>query len=289
MTSSAAGSIRVIVFGVFAEHWMSALAPEAPVWKQIEAVGEVVHVGESAAALGACLAKNDLTNFVLPLLPHHAKATPGDAAALISDPLAMDMLADKARFGEWMSAQGLGRFTPQTFPLGAPPSFPCVLKRTDLCAGHGVAIAESASHLRFLTLMPTWVDEPCILQAFVSGKSEFATHVICAQGRILWEHSFRYDRAGANPICGEQGVFTIAEVTTAPRALRVIATIVERLELSGPVCVDYKISQNRPIIFEINPRFGGSLMRPEKVGVLGAALSTLLGAAVNAAPRQRGD
>jgi hypothetical protein len=41
--------------------------------------------------------------------------------------------------------------------------------------------------------------------------------------------------------------------------LDLFSEILARLEFEGTACFDYKIVNGKPVIFEINPRFGGSL------------------------------
>jgi carbamoylphosphate synthase large subunit len=57
------------------------------------------------------------------------------------------------------------------------------------------------------------------------------------------------------------------------------------LEFSGPCNIDYKTDdEGNIIVFEVNPRMGGSIMRPEKIADLCETLSTIIDAAISMPP-----
>src|SRR5207302_7684152 len=71
--------------------------------------------------------------------------------------------------------------------------FPCLLKRTDLSASLGVAVAQSPEHLDELLRTRTFAGHPYILQEAMPGNVEYATYCVCKDGRVLWSCSFATD------------------------------------------------------------------------------------------------
>jgi len=54
-------------------------------------------------------------------------------------------------------------------------------------------------------------------------------------------------------------------------------SILGPLAYSGPCCIDYKVTESgQTIVLEINPRFGGSLMRPAHVEDLQGSLAAII-------------
>lgn len=99
-----------------------------------------------------------------------------------------------------------------------------------------------------------------MLQAFVPGDTEYAFHGVCKDGVNLW--SFALSRAlGSQSRIGGLDHDTVQPITPSERVQSQIATVLAWLRYSGPCCVDCKLMLSGDIAtFEINPRFGGSLM-----------------------------
>ena len=82
------------------------------------------------------------------------------------------VLEDKAKFTAYMAANGFGDYCPRAYAGRQEAVFPCVLKRTDLSASLGVAIAQSARNLDELLQTRMFRGHPYLLQALVQGNVE---------------------------------------------------------------------------------------------------------------------
>jgi carbamoylphosphate synthase large subunit len=190
---------------------------------------------------------------------------------------AIAILEDKASFAAYMAANGFADYCPRTYAGRREAVFPCVLKRTDLSASLGVAVARSPEHLDELLRTRTFAGHPYILQEPVQGNVEYATYCVCKDGRVLWSCSFASDAGGPIVIKREDNAVRRQAIATPAAIIRQIEVVLLPLAFSGPCNVDYKLAADGHLqIFEINPRLGGTLMLPPQAGALSAALACII-------------
>jgi carbamoylphosphate synthase large subunit len=186
-------------------------------------------------------------------------------------------LEDKAEFAAYMAANSFGDYCPRTYTGRQDAVFPCMLKRTDLSAGLGVAIVQSTRHLDELLQTRMFQGHPYLLQALVQGNVEYATYCVCKGGRVLWNCSFATDTGSPIAIKREDNAVRRQAIATPDPVLRQIETVLLPLASRGPCNIDYKLlADGRMQIFEINPRLGGTLMLPAQAMELCAALTCII-------------
>jgi len=275
--------VRVVIYGEHSQDWMAALAPGAPVWDRMDGVNEVLVVPDRPGASIPAPERLDSSTIVIPLLETHAKNRPRHYLSLVPDDHAIDTLADKAAFAAYVQAQGLARYCPELFESIGEARFPCVLKRVDLNVSRGITITRTPEELSQRLQQAPWAGHRVILQAAVPGETEYVTHCVCKDGQIRWHCSFAYDMNSAQVVKNiKTSVIRTRAVATPPRILSQIEQLLAPLAYDGPCNVDYKISETGDIVvFEINPRLGGSLMHPQRVDSLHGALSQIIDAALN--------
>lgn len=282
-------SVRVIIYGEHSSDWMTALAPGAPVWRRMPDVGEVLLIPDIPGAIIPKTPRADARTVIIPLMESHARHRPRQYASLVPDGRSIDVLANKAAFAAYARAHGFGYLCPQTYASSADAVFPCVLKRLDLNAGEGVAIVGSPLELKARLEEYPWDGWPVILQSLAAGATEYVTHCVCRNGRILWHCSFAYEAYPLGSIRNSANVATVRPVTASAFSLSQIETFLAPLSYSGPCNADYKLSADGKItVFEINPRLGGSLMMPANVGYLHGALRHIVDTALDAEHLQAG-
>ncbi len=94
-------------------------------------------------------------------------------------------------------------------------------------------------------------------QEAVIGADEYATHIVFDK-KILHSLTIKhhYKRHNRFPIQGEEKAF---KNIVKCKHLELFSNILKNIGYQGLCCIDYKMKDNSPMIFEINPRFGGSL------------------------------
>lgn len=253
---------------------MTALQPGATVWAQVPGVEEVFHADTIDAELPAPAA--NLRTVIIPLLEDHIASCPTAYKSLTPSKQALLILGNKAEFAAYARANGLAHLCPETYANPDTAVYPCMIKRVDLNCGVGVRLVHSKNELRACQEQEPWRGHSHLLQAYVGGDRQSATHCICKDGRIVWHCAYVYEPADSNTVCNRGR--RIHRTTEPASRLAEFESFLAPLSYSGPCNVDYKISadDDRTMIMEINPRFGGSLMRPDNLSDLVAALSWIL-------------
>lgn len=171
--------------------------------------------------------------------------------ALVPDADVVALTDDKLAFNVRLIALGFGEHIPAL--LSDPPTRrPFIRKARRGDFGAGCRIVRAGEN-----------DEPIpdsFCQAVVEGAHEDVLHLIRANGIIQLAIAYRYDMGRPLTVRGAADrPVAITPVDPAP-ALKLCADILEALQFEGLGCFNLKWEGDRPMILEINPRFGGSLV-----------------------------
>lgn len=271
--------ILVVIWGVHTPDWMDALAPSAPVWKQLPEIREVVVLPDSARDV-PWRARWGRRTVVIPLMEVHIERRPARYAALVPTSEAVATLADKGRFVDYVENHRLAHLCPTPYSSIEAAAFPCVIKRTNLNGGCGVELAATPEQARHLLEREPFAGHPCIIQSLAPVLVEYVVHCVCLDGRIIWHRVYACDREKEQIRRGGDGV-ALRLVTIPDSVLEKLESFLLPLAYSGPCNVDCTWDDDgRLVVFEINPRLGGSLMRPENAVDLAACLSVIIAHAV---------
>ncbi len=236
---------------------VSILFPEKEVWdviikKSFRYTKHEVHFGDLTIdnirlhSLVVPLSYKDLDHLVeiAPLLKGNPIPIPSRAS--------VDLCNDKFRFNTTLTEKGFGQYVPR---VANKLSFPYLLKKKEGEYGVGSLIIKNATDEMLSAHLTSDANYFC--QELVSDQNEYATHIIFKNGEILCSMSVKYTFRDAEFINGKNK-YICREVTKCPH-LEIFSSILLLIEFEGICCFDYKIKEGRPVIFEINPRFGGSL------------------------------
>jgi hypothetical protein len=160
---------------------------------------------------------------------------------------------DKLKFFRFLDVHGFAESAPALRPPGPP--YPYVWKKRRGWFGEQCHIVMSPQDESNLDLN----DRDWFSQELVPGEFEFATHILRVRGEIRYVSTYIYKMGEGVHV---KGVHDSPQQTRFMRGclyLDLFADILARLEFEGTACIDYKVVNGRPVIFEINPRFGGSL------------------------------
>lgn len=161
---------------------------------------------------------------------------------------------DKYEFNQALVKVGFGRYIPKV-AQGAGLATPYILKKRVGTWGKECYIIrnreDEVAHSDRIT------DPDYFCQELVPGSSEFATHILFIDGRIVKALNIKYQFAIDTPIKG-QNVERLRAIHRCPY-LDLFARILQAIQFNGLCCVNYKVSDGQPFLLEINPRFGGSL------------------------------
>jgi hypothetical protein len=161
---------------------------------------------------------------------------------------------DKLALTRFLIANGFGDFTPA---LQAPgPPYPYVWKQRHSGWGRDCHVVMGPDgEAPFDLADPGW-----FAQTLAPGRVEFATHVLRVNGEIRYVSTVAYGMDGPMLVLGENHSPISAQLHRGCPYPALFGDILSALDYQGTACFDYKIVDGKPLIFEINPRFGASLI-----------------------------
>ena len=161
---------------------------------------------------------------------------------------------DKYEFNQALIKAGFGQYIPKVTQRVALTT-PYILKKRVGMWGKDCYIIRNCEDER--AQLDRITDSNYFCQEFVPGSSEFATHILFIDGRIVKALNIKYQFASDTPIKG-QSAERLRVVHRCPY-LALFARVLRAIQFEGLCCVNYKVAKGQPFLLEINPRFGGSL------------------------------
>ena len=159
---------------------------------------------------------------------------------------------DKLLLNRALIASGFEANVPR---LGVTKGYPYILKKRIDQWGVNSHVVISPDDEIALAQKISDMDYFC--QEYIFGQVEYATHAVCSKGRIVRAETIEdlFDKEvfirGREPNCGRSNC-------PCP-FLGLFEQILASIGLEGLCCINYKVNNGRPMIFEINPRFGATL------------------------------
>ncbi len=273
---SSTHKVRLYLYGGHSDDWTKALSLFGPVWSLMPHVffADMVLERDRHRLLRAP-AFNGRT-IVLPLMERHVRSLPRQHNALVPPMAAIDALGDKLAFDTYARDNGLAQMVPRQYDLGRA-AFPAVLKRVDLHGGNGIEVVRNQNELDDLLSRDLWKGQRVMLSEFIPGSTDYVTHMVLKNGRLLWSTSYVYQLSQGQHIQRQRYIERRKPYAPSEQLLQQLLSFLTPLNYSGPAAFDYRLdAQGQLKVIEINPRLGGSLMRPENVHDLRAALDAII-------------
>lgn len=166
----------------------------------------------------------------------------------------INLCNDKLRFFRFLHSDGFAHAAP---PGGDRPAYPYVLKPRVGAWGIDVDVMHSAEDER--RCADRINSQAYFRQVYVRGDREYTTHFITSRNQILFFRTLEFSY-GTDIYIKGQGTTALNVVEVdhgchAPLFNRILAA----LAYQGIGCFNYKVVDGRPLIFELNPRYGASL------------------------------
>jgi len=167
---------------------------------------------------------------------------------LTNNSIAINSLGDKELFYNFMQQNNLLSSIPVHYNATGVIHYPCVVKTKIGTAGKGIRIAHSVKELGK-------IDNNELITEYIDGCDEYATHMLFNHGKIINHVTFKYNFEENYYIAG-RAERNIEISDCLPEHLKLFTKILQKLHYIGICCVDYKLINNTPIIFEFNARMG---------------------------------
>lgn len=171
----------------------------------------------------------------------------------------IDLLNDKCQFVKFMN-DNFNEFIPKVYMINNLKindiCFPCIYK-------HGICIAGSGSKVyQNITDLEKRINDKnskgFVIQEYIEDCFEYSGHLFVKNGIIVKSIYYKMNTNKKYYIhCGRMINYVREENFQYGDQLKEIFL---KLNYTGFCCVDFKIKDNKIKIFEINPRFGGTIM-----------------------------
>ena len=161
---------------------------------------------------------------------------------------------DKYRLNRALIDNGFGIHVPD---MSGDMPYPYVLKkRRDEWAVNSHVISGATQERIHSELLD---DPDYFRQKFVPGKCEYTTHILMRDRKIVSALTMKFVFKDDLYAKGRECVATYSKICRN-RHLRLFAAMLRSIGFEGLCCINYKIVDGQPRLFEINPRFGASLV-----------------------------
>jgi carbamoylphosphate synthase large subunit len=171
--------------------------------------------------------------------------------AVLPSPELVELCDDKLLFNRRLIALGFGDAIPALLPDDTD-AYPFVRKVRRGDFGAGIRMVRGAGDD---ALVPD-----SFAQVAVAGTDEYVLHLLRVDAAVRYSLCYRYDMGDPLAIRGgAQGARGIHPADPEPARATCLA-ILDALGFEGTCCFNYKLEADRPMILELNPRFGGSLV-----------------------------
>jgi carbamoylphosphate synthase large subunit len=174
---------------------------------------------------------------------------------LITDLTILDTLRNKSLCNKLLIENNFDVYLPKTLTT---ISVPCIMKHN-----YGYAGVDSYMINNIEDVPKDVSSSDFLIQELIYGNEEYATHILAKDGHIVKHVTNKHNHKKNIYIQGYTVVpsKTDMNITIGDDIINIFEEIMKSINFSGVCCIDYKIVNGIPKIFEINPRFGGSLIR----------------------------
>ena len=191
------------------------------------------------------------------------------ASFLIPAKQAVQTAHDKQRFNAFLAAHGFGALVPTVY--GEAVDYPFIYKKHHDQAGiNSKVIRSPEERAAFEATIDTG---EYYRQRYVGGRTEYTTHLLGRGGDVAFDATVRFTFDEDFYVRGVHREARRTDKIATPFR-ETFAAILAALDYQGTSCFNYKIEDGKPLIFEVNPRAGGSL-RLELDAYLDAYLALL--------------
>ncbi|MDB5141506.1 MAG: hypothetical protein JWQ66_219 [Mucilaginibacter sp.] len=164
----------------------------------------------------------------------------------------VDICDDKYLFYTTLAAKGFEYLMPK---VGKGLSLPYMVKKKVADSGNDCyAITSPEKEKEFESQIN---DPDYFCQEIIQGTREYATHILFKDHKIVCSINVKYVFANGTFVKGKDK-FICTKIEKCPH-LDAFAAIMDAIGFDGLCCFNYKELDGKPYVFEINPRFGGSL------------------------------
>jgi len=248
---------QILISNIFRKKRKRILFSNHEIWKN--SIKRGFKYSEHEISFGD-LSKSNLQHYdlVIPLTILDLEYLAGIGEQITKNPIPIPskeciaLCNDKYLFNQKLIDNGFGKYIPK---IGGEHKFPYILKkRIDEWGRNSYIITD---HQKETVLSEKLNSSDYFSQEIICDHCEYATHVLFINHEIAHSINIEFLFDVERPIKGKDKP-VYKRICNCP-FLEFFAAILTSIEFNGLCCLNYKVVDKTPYIFEINPRFGGSL------------------------------
>lgn len=174
---------------------------------------------------------------------------------IIPDEDTVRLCHHKARFNNFLIDSGYSDCVPKV--LDSDVEYPYIYK---YCRSGGGAKSKIINNFDDQEKYESeFGRETTFKQEYIEGNQEFSFHSISVGGTVLYHTSRKFIFPTDSFVKGVYYTNYRSEILAVNPYINLFRSIIKVLKYTGTSCIDFKIKDGRPMILEMNPRFGSSL------------------------------
>ena len=176
---------------------------------------------------------------------------------IVNDFNVVKLLLNKKEFYKHMIKHNLDSFIPKYYPTIEDVIYPCISKHVSAANGETVRICYNKDEL-------ACINEDEVVNEYIEGKTEYASNIFYKDGKIVLDVTYEKSFDKSYYILNQDTKYEMTNLRIENKfANEFISMFKTFLPNNGELlcCIDYKIQDNIPKIFEINVRLGYTLAR----------------------------
>lgn len=205
-------------------------------------------------SLNKYLNNNNNVNYILPLTePHIFELHQANIKAIMTTPEIIEIFSNKINFDKYVSENNLSEYVPKSYSYNDYSGQIVIVKPPT----GGSSIGMFLSNINHL---PNEIFNTHLIQEYIKEETEFTGNLVVQDGHILFGFAYYRHYGDRYYIKHDSQDFTTQQ--TAPISqeyLDILELFLLPVKYTGVCNVDFKLSRGTIIVFEINPRLGGSL------------------------------
>lgn len=174
---------------------------------------------------------------------------------IIPSDFCIDLCDDKEEFYKYLLKNNLEEFAPRT---NQKFSYPYILKKKIGQWGQGISIIKNSQDE--LTNIDNIKSKDYFTQEYIEGHNDYSAHIIIVNNKIIFYRGLNFIFSERFFIRGKDFKHIDNEEVCHTDFLPIFENILIKMGYEGICCFGYKIVDNKPKIFEINPRYGASMI-----------------------------
>jgi hypothetical protein len=242
---------------LFADTWINALSKIDWLDAHFSDFKDVNKVIEYAKTHGITYLYGQVYNAQKFLFHNQETLKKAGLKFIVNDFDIVQLLLDKRRFFEFMIKNSLEAYIPKYYPTIDEIHYPCVIKHISGANGESVRIVYSKEELGT-------VDKDEVVNEYILGDTEYAMNLFYKDGTIIEEVTYKKTYSENFYVLNSDTKYKMVDTKIINPYLSEFTKIIDTMFAHGGelfCCIDYKIENNTPKIFEINVRLGYTLAR----------------------------